>query len=132
MYKQLINDIKEFLKENEDCIDFDESFPCPIKEGDIPQYMLDGLKLFIDGEETKITPVGTLIVGAYGRVDIEQRSYVAGNKSRKYFLLNKDDDENFTWRIYIKDGVDSEFTDFNEENFFKLLNTLLPEVYERA
>ena len=67
------------------------------REEYIGEYSVDILHLcFKNGKEIIIEPMGTLIIGAWGRLDI----YVRGYNSGKYYILrNKDDQGVFSWQI---------------------------------
>jgi hypothetical protein len=67
------------------------------REEYIGQYTVNVLHLlFANGREIIIEPMGTLIIGAWGRYDI----YVRGYNSGKYYILrHKDENEQFTWNI---------------------------------
>ncbi len=63
----------------------------------IGKYKVNMLHLcFTNGKEVIVEPMGTLIIGAWGRYDVYARGY---NSGRYYILRNKDEDENFSWNI---------------------------------
>ncbi len=63
----------------------------------IGSYIVNSLHLcFANGTEIIVEPMGTLIVGAWGRFDVYPRGYNSG----KYFiLLYKNEEGQFSWQI---------------------------------
>jgi hypothetical protein len=51
---------------------------------------------FANGKEIIVEPIGTLIIGAWGRFDLYARGY---NSGKYYILLYKSDDGQFSWQI---------------------------------
>ncbi|MBP1971727.1 hypothetical protein J2Z83_003882 [Virgibacillus natechei] len=85
-----------------------------LQEEHLGLYDAPSLVLAIEKEEIEIQPIGRLIIGAKGRIDIIS-SYA------KYIVLYLDDRE---W-VYRKETDHGKFTDFTKENFEKILEDLL-------
>ena len=63
----------------------------------IGTYKVNVLHLcFANDREVIIEPMGTLVMGAWGRFDIYARGY---NSGKYYILRYKDEDDNFSWHI---------------------------------
>ncbi|MDR7000994.1 hypothetical protein [Neobacillus niacini] len=85
-----------------------------IKEEHIGNYKAPSLELIIGTESIKITPVGRLIIGAKGRVDIS--SFI-----NRFIVLQHSEKG---W-IYRNEGKKGNFQAFSEESFTKLLEELV-------
>ncbi len=63
----------------------------------IGKYKVNILHLcFANGKEIIIEPMGTLIIGAWGRFDVYARGY---NSGKYYILRYKNDEGKFSWHI---------------------------------
>ena len=63
----------------------------------IGQYKVNVLHmLFANDKEIIIEPMGTLIIGAWGRLDVYFRGY---NSEKQYILRSREDNGNFSWQI---------------------------------
>jgi len=68
-----------------------------ITEEYIGEYTVKVLSLcFENGKEIIIEPMGTLIIGAWGRFDIYARGY---NSGKYYILRYKSEEGQFSWHI---------------------------------
>jgi hypothetical protein len=113
--EHFMNQIKLWLQDSrkEGLIDVLES-EIIIQEEYIGEYNAPLLVLSIGAETVKIKPVGRLIIGAMGRVDII--SFI-----NKFIVLYHADKG---W-IFRKENEQGSYKEFNEGNFTKILKELL-------
>ncbi|MEM7107894.1 MAG: hypothetical protein AAF519_06685 [Bacteroidota bacterium] len=82
--------------ESEGLVSFDYSEKTH-SEDYIGEYSTKKLHLrFTNGKEVVVEPMGTLIIGAWGRFDFYLRGY---NSHKYYILIFKDDDQSPRWSI---------------------------------
>lgn len=119
---KLYSDIKTwFFKYTEDgYIKFDstkeiiDEYPSP--------YEIDKLELDIKGgPEVILEPVGSNIIGAWGRIDVYLSGYIA---NKVMLLLMKDDNEKAYWELRKSRKEEDRFV-FNKEIFEDLLEDWL-------
>lgn len=117
--------LKSGLKES----DF-RRVPKTITEEKLGTYSVDALEASVGTRVVRFDPVGTLIIGGYGRVD------VVGPTGEKVKFIADDADErepedqtpsyerNWNWRIYPERSY-RDFWDFNEQGLLNTLNKVL-------
>jgi hypothetical protein len=112
-----------------------------LTEEDIGSYEVNVMKIIFAGQHIKLMPIGTLLIGTKGRIDME------GARGRVQFMLAKEDSKgigldisvtsrprsgkssemityktnNWIWKIVLKESRKIAFEDFTEENFFSAL-----------
>lgn len=139
--KKLHSDIQEMLKEYVEKGFIDISFEeKTIREEYIGLYNVDIMKLFFKGNTIIIDPIGTLLIGCQGRVDVISKE--SGNIERIVLVEEKDqgsffkvtiieNDEpqekvekesgkNIVWKIASRPPK-IRYSDLNQDNFLELL-----------
>lgn len=113
--EEFMNEVKKWIvkTQKEGLIDVAEK-EIEIKEENIGKYKVPSLELIIGAESIKINPVGRLIIGASGRVDIS--SYM-----NRFIVLYHSEKG---W-IYRNEGKQGNFKALTEENFIKILKELV-------
>ncbi len=96
---------------------FDKSKKKTISEKDIETYDIDILEINIEGDIVVFDPIGTNIVGAFGRVDV----YLRGHKADKVMLLLSYSDKNHEQHTHWKLLFETYQFDFNKARFEELL-----------
>jgi hypothetical protein len=88
----------------------------------IGKYTVNVLHLFFsNGKEIIVEPMGTLIIGAWGRFDI----YVKGYNSGKYYILRyKSEDGQFSWHI-VNAQIKSDIKPLTKENLEEIIEKWL-------
>ena len=85
-----------------------------INEENLRNYKVTALELIVGDEKIQITPVGRMIIGAIGRIDISS-SY------NKFIVLQKEENE---W-IFRNDQSKEKFKPFTENDFVAILKELV-------
>jgi hypothetical protein len=67
LYVKVKNAIKELLDDNLVSLKY---APISISEDDLGQYTIDSLQILFAGEKVTFTPVGTMLIGSKGRIDM--------------------------------------------------------------
>lgn len=81
-----------------------------IIEEHVGEYEVDSYVIQIGNKIIRFQPIGTIIIGAYGRVDM-----FLPRETFKLVLVDWRD-----WKIVLGFGGDSKLVEFNEENIVKL------------
>ncbi|CAN2042358.1 hypothetical protein GMMP15_780001 [Candidatus Magnetomoraceae bacterium gMMP-15] len=104
----------------------------------IETYTVKAMNIIFAEQQVKIEPIGTLLIGTKGRIDME------GAKGRVQFILadryskgikasmsierkpNKKENQarkepDWTWKIVLRESRRIAYEDFNEDNFFNAL-----------
>lgn len=89
-------------------------------ESYIGSYKVDVLHfLFANNREIVIEPMGTIILGAWGRYDVYAKGY---NSDKYYILRNRNEDQSFSWNF-----VNAQ----TKRNIKPLSKEILEEVFEK-
>lgn len=91
-----------------------KDYEIEIDEEKLKCYKAPALELIIGDEKIQIKPVGRMIIGAIGRIDISS-SY------NKFIILQKEENE---W-IFRNDQSRGTFKPFTENNFVEILKDLV-------
>lgn len=101
----------------------------------IGTYTVNKMKIDFAGQSLVMEPIGTLLIGTKGRIDMEgargRVQFILADKSRSGLSIQRkksqlvtDKDQSkieWTWKIVSRDSNRIRFEDFNEENFFDAL-----------
>lgn len=112
IYKEIEQWIGSFKKEG--LLDIKEA-PISINEDLIGQYETSKLLIVISGKLIEIEPIGTYILGSYGRIDIK------GTKGH-YMLVQP---ELGKWVFVKRRSLDMTRLDFTSDNFFNVIKNVL-------
>ena len=108
-------------------------------EDNIGSYEVKEMKIRFAEQSVLVRPVGTLLIGTKGRIDME------GARGRIQFLLADKDSSgikarvsineplpkespreiNWIWKVVLRDSRGIQFEDFTEENFFDALMEII-------
>lgn len=108
-----------------------------ITEEYIGTYSVRVMNLTFAGKKLRFVPIGTLLIGTKGRIDLESSnrsvSFILADKKSTGFKIEflegvakKDEvkEIDWTWKIVNRDTPRMTFKDFTEDNFFDLLMEL--------
>jgi hypothetical protein len=106
----LYQEIELWLKKykEKELLDFSYSY-IDLEESDIGKYKIRQMHIKLPDEDIKLTPLGTMLIGAFGRIDIESRL-----KTIPLILMGKEDEtskdemqedkwKSLSWKILLKD-----------------------------
>lgn len=80
----------------------------------IGTYNIDNLKLFIGTHKIELLPVGTYILGGYGRIDIKHQI------ETKHLILSQWNE----WKI-LQDKRSVKLSDLTQDSFIELINSFI-------
>lgn len=106
-----------------------------LTEDHIGKYETRIMHVKFAGQDLKIEPIGTLLIGTKGRIDLEgargRVQFILADKERKGpnikvsigEPLKKEEPKkiNWIWKIVLKDTRRIAYEEFNEDNFFDAL-----------
>ena len=110
-----------------------EYTPVQLTEDSIGTYETSNMLVQFAGQNLKITPIGTLLIGTKGRIDMEGargrvQFILADKNSRKPNVRVSDkpfempqEEKDWQWKIVLREAKRISFVDFNEDNFFDAL-----------
>lgn len=111
-----MNDIRKWLsKQEEDGVVQIKREEIEIREDHLGSYQAPQLRIFIGTSEVKIQPIGRLIIGAIGRIDIT-------SFADSYIVLRSSDGG---WKY--RESLQKEYVPFNEKSFADILKGMLYE-----
>lgn len=102
----------------------------------IGTYNVKMMTVDFAGQKLTLEPIGTLLIGAKGRIDMEGVKggvqFILADKNSKsmkvrvsIFIdeggLKKRESPDWTWKIVLRESRKVSFVEFNEENFFDAL-----------
>lgn len=114
-----------------------------LSEENIGTYNVDIMNINFAGQQVKIEPIGTLLIGTKGRIDMEgargRVQFILADKDSKGMKVNvsisvngepkkepqKTKSPNWTWKIVLRDSIRISYEDFTEENFFNGLMEII-------
>lgn len=114
-----------------------------LSEENIGTYDVDVMNINFAGQQVKIEPIGTLLIGTKGRIDMEgargRVQFILADKDSKGMKVNvsisidgeskkeqqKTETPNWTWKIVLRDSRRISYEDFTEENFFNGLMEII-------
>lgn len=104
-------------------------------------YNVKAMDIFFAEQFVKIEPIGTLLIGTKGRIDMEGTrgsvQFVLADKEskginisvtveeRKEDQARKEKEPDWTWKILVRESRGIAYDDFNEENFFCALMEII-------
>jgi hypothetical protein len=105
----------------------------------IGTYTVKAMNISFAGQQVKLEPIGTLLIGTKGRIDMEgargrvQFILADGNKVNVSISIKgetkKENQErkepDWTWKIVLKEQRKIAYDDFNEESFFNALMEII-------
>ena len=130
------SDLKRWFQPYLDRGQLDYHFqPFELTEDSIGTYQARKMLVQFAGQKLQMTPVGTMLIGTRGRIDMEGARGVVWfilqdqNKQRASKVISFDESENgiprpkpaWEWMIAVKGSGKLSFVNFNEENFFEAL-----------
>jgi hypothetical protein len=114
-----------------------------LSEEHIGTYDVDTMNINFAGQQIKIEPVGTLLIGTKGRIDMEgargRVQFILADKDSKGIKVSvsisldgkpkeeqqKPKEPNWTWKIVLRNSRKISYEDFTEENFFNGLMEII-------
>jgi hypothetical protein len=140
--QQFYNEVEQWLKpyvaQKKLKYDYHEM---SLTEEYLETYTVKAMNIHFAGQQVKIEPIGTLVIGTKGRIDMEgARGTVQflladreskgigmkvsiGSESKKENQGRKE--PNWTWKIVLKEPRRIAYEEFNEENFFNALMEII-------
>ena len=105
--------IKRWLNDsiNKGLIDLKEK-EIEISEENLGTYKTKSLQIFFENKKVEFVPIGKLVIGAEGRIDIK---FVGG----RYILLYDNG-----WKYLDESGIQKKLIDFNEECFTEIMEKI--------
>ncbi|WP_155998469.1 hypothetical protein [Thioalkalivibrio sp. ALM2T] len=113
--------------------------PLMITEENIGTYEVDAMHVNFAGQKITLEPIGTLLIGTKGRIDLEgargRVQFILADKDSKGMKVNvsvsiggqpeKKPEErkapDWTWKIVLREPRKISYAEFNEDNFFDAL-----------
>jgi hypothetical protein len=103
-----------------------------LTEDDIGSYEVGVMEINFAGQHIKLEPIGTLLIGTKGRIDMEGargrvQFILADKNSKERKIISTNDkalqigEPDWTWKIILRESRKIAYEDFNEENFFSAL-----------
>ncbi|MDA3895310.1 MAG: hypothetical protein PF482_04065 [Desulfobacteraceae bacterium] len=114
-----------------------------ITEEYIGTYSVKSMDIIFANQKVKIEPLGTLLIGTKGRVDMEGArgivQFILADKDSKGMKVNvsistdgepkKEPEElkepDWTWKIVLREPRQISYEEFNEDNFFNALMEII-------
>ena len=110
-----------------------------LTEENIGTYPVKCMKVDFAGQSILLNPVGTLLIGTKGRIDMEgargKVQFILADKNssgmKVNISINKKPDElelktiEWTWKIVLRDSRSIKFDEFNERSFFDALMEII-------
>ena len=110
-----------------------------LTEENIGTYSVKCMKIDFAGQSILLSPVGTLLIGTKGRIDMEgakgKIQFILADKNsngmKVNISINKKEDESepkaidWTWKIVLKDSRSIKFDMLNERSFFDALMEII-------
>jgi len=114
-------------------------FPNTLIEDHIGTYEVKNMKIDFAGQSLVLEPVGTLLIGTKGRIDMEgargRVQFILANKSSSGVNVRvsineplKEDKPNeieWVWKLVLRDSRRVKFEEFNQDNFFDALMEII-------
>jgi hypothetical protein len=96
-------------------------------------YTVKAMNIHFAGQQVKVEPIGTLVFGTKGRIDMEGargtvQFLLADSKGMKVNVSIGDEskkDPDWTWKIVLKEQRRIAYEEFNEDNFFSALMEII-------
>ncbi len=113
--------------------------PLMLTEENIGTYAVDAMHVNFAGQKITLEPIGTLLIGTKGRIDLEgargRVQFILADKDSKGMKVNvsvsiggqpeKNSEErkipDWTWKIVLREPRKISYAEFNEDNFFDAL-----------
>jgi hypothetical protein len=110
-----------------------------LTEDHIGTYTVKTMNISFAGQQIKIEPIGTLLIGTKGRIDMEgargRVQFILADKNSKGIKINvsisvdgkaqgKQEEQkipDWTWKIVLRESRRIAYDEFNEDNFFNAL-----------
>lgn len=113
--------------------------PKTLVEDHIGSYEVKNMKIDFAGQSVVLEPVGTLLIGTKGRIDMEgargRVQFILADKSssgvnvrvsiNKPIPEEKPKEIEWVWKLVLRDSRRVKFEDFNESNFFDALMEII-------
>lgn len=113
--------------------------PLMLHEENIGTYEVDTMHVNFAGQKITLEPIGTLLIGTKGRIDLEgargRVQFILADKDSKGMKVNvsvsiggkpekkpeKRKIPDWTWKIVLREPRKISYAEFNEDNFFDAL-----------
>lgn len=138
--KQFYESVKEWLEpyKADGKVSYDFK-PLMLTEENIGTYEVDAMHVNFAGQKITLEPIGTLLIGTKGRIDLEgargRVQFILADKDSKGMKVNvsvsigeqpeKKPEErkvpDWTWKIVLREPRKISYAEFNEDNFFDAL-----------
>ena len=137
---QFYKSVKEWLKPYKADGKVSYEFkPLMLTEENIGTYEVDAMHVNFAGQKITLEPIGTLLIGTKGRIDLEgargRVQFILADKDSKGMKVNvsvsiggqpeeKPEERkipDWTWKIVLREPRKISYADFNEDNFFDAL-----------
>ncbi len=139
-YSSIEKWLKPYVAQHKLAFDYKKT---SLTEDYIGTYDVDTMNINFAGQKIRIEPIGTILIGTKGRIDME------GSRGRVQFILVDKDSKgmkinvsiyrngksetnqpetkipDWTWKILLKDSRKIYYEDFNEANFFNSLMEII-------
>ncbi|WP_179153006.1 hypothetical protein [Chromohalobacter israelensis] len=138
--KQFYNSVEEWLEPYRADGKVSYEFkPLMLHEENIGTYEVDAMHVNFAGQKVTLEPIGTLLIGTKGRIDLEgargRVQFILADKDSKGMKVNvsvsiggqpeKKPEErkipDWTWKIVLREPRKISYAEFNEDNFFDAL-----------
>jgi len=137
-YDEIEQWLKPYVDQNQLKYDYHE---ISVTEEYIETYTVKAMNIYFAGQQVKVEPIGTLVFGTKGRIDMEgargiiQFLLVAQDSKGMIVNISIDDesktdnqgqkDFDWSWKIVLKEQRRIAYEAFNEENFFSALMEII-------
>ncbi|WIG83823.1 hypothetical protein KFZ68_20565 (plasmid) [Photobacterium damselae] len=135
-YKQIETWFTPYIKDER--VSYSYS-PKALVEDHIGSYNVKNMKIDFAGQSVVLEPVGTLLIGTKGRIDMEgargRVQFILADKNSPGFNVRasinkprpeeKPKDIKWVWKLVLRDSRSVKFEDFNESNFFDALMEII-------
>jgi len=127
--EQFYDEIEQWLKpySAQGKLEYDY-YSINLTEEYIGNYAVKAMGIRFAGQQIKIKPIGTTLIGTSGRIDMEgvrgRIQFILANKDSKGFNISTNKSKkqsDLTWKIVLKEQRQIFYDEFNEENFFAAL-----------
>ena len=126
-YNSVENWLKPYMKQKKLKFSYTTSV---ISEDYIGSYKVKKMLIVFAGQQVIVEPVGTLLIGTKGRIDMEgtrgRVQFILADKDSKGMKIGfsekeKQNAQDWTWKIVVRDSRSIAYNEFNEDNFFSAL-----------
>ena len=106
-----------------------------LNEEHIGTYETNAMIIDFAGQQVRLEPIGTVLIGTKGRIDMEgsrgRVQFILADKDSKGMKINvtisvdseppKNENKKLTWKIVLRESRRIAYEEFNEDNFFDAL-----------